>query len=85
VVIAVVAENANVISAKKSSTTKFNFISFFKLLNAIVNEQLSIFVPKNGFAEVCYGRKHTEAIEADESPTNNKSDLSESKRLRLRR
>ncbi len=45
---------------------KSNFISFFKLLNAIVNEQLSIFVPKNGFADsfLYYGRKHTEAIEA---------------------
>jgi len=46
---------------------KSNFISFFKLLNAIVNEQLSIFVPKNGFADsfLHYGRKHTEAIEAE--------------------
>ena len=45
---------------------KSNLISFFKLLKAIVNQQLSIFVPKNGFAEVFlhYGRKHTEAIEA---------------------
>jgi predicted ATPase len=45
---------------------KSNFISFFKLLNAIINEQLSIFVPKNGFADAFlhYGRKHTEAIEA---------------------
>jgi len=46
---------------------KSNLISFFKLLKAIVNQQLSIFVPKNGFAEVFlhYGRKHTEAIEAE--------------------
>jgi len=45
---------------------KSNFISFFKLLNAIINEQLSIFVPKNGFAEAFlhYGRMHTQAIEA---------------------
>jgi len=45
---------------------KSNFISFFKLLNAIINEQLSIFVPKNGFAEAFlhYGRKQTETIEA---------------------
>jgi len=45
---------------------KSNFLSFFKLLNAIINEQLSIFVPKNGFADAFlhYGRKHTEAIEA---------------------
>jgi len=45
---------------------KSNLISFFELLNAIVNEQLSIFVPKNGFAEAFlhYGRKHTRAIEA---------------------
>ena len=40
-------------------------ISFFQFLNAIVNEQLSLFMPKNGFAEVfLYARKHTEAIEA---------------------
>jgi len=45
---------------------KSNFIFFFQLLHAIVNEQLSIFVPKNGFADAFlhYGRKHTEAIEA---------------------
>jgi len=45
---------------------KSNFISFFNLLNAIINEQLRIFVPKNGFADAFlhYGRKHTEAIEA---------------------
>lgn len=45
---------------------KSNFISFFKLLNAIINEQLNIFVPKNGFADTFlhYGRKHTKAIEA---------------------
>jgi predicted ATPase len=30
---------------------KSNFISFFELLNAIVNEQLNVFVPKNGFAD----------------------------------
>jgi len=44
---------------------KSNFISFFNLLNAIINEQLSIFVPKNGFADAFlhYGRKHTRAIE----------------------
>ncbi|MEN8219137.1 MAG: AAA family ATPase [Pseudomonadota bacterium] len=45
---------------------KSNFISFFTLLNAIVNEQLSVFVPKNGFADsfLHYGRKHTDAISA---------------------
>ncbi|MEK8017550.1 MAG: AAA family ATPase [Candidatus Parabeggiatoa sp.] len=45
---------------------KSNFISFFHLLNAIINEQLRIFVPKNGFADAFlhYGRKHTQAIEA---------------------
>ena len=45
---------------------KSNFISFFKLLNAIVNQQLSIFVPKNGFAEsfLHYGSKHTDVIKA---------------------
>jgi len=45
---------------------KSNFISFFTLLNAIVNEQLSVFVPKNGFADsfLHYGRKHTDAIAA---------------------
>ncbi len=43
---------------------KSNFISFFKMLNAIVNEQLGIFVPKNGFADsfLHYGRKSTDAI-----------------------
>jgi len=45
---------------------KSNFISFFKLINAIANEQLSVFVPKNGFADLWlhYGRKHSDAIEA---------------------
>ncbi len=45
---------------------KSNFISFFHLLNAIINEQLRIFVPKNCFADAFlhYGRKHTQAIEA---------------------
>jgi predicted ATPase len=43
---------------------KSNFISFFKLLNAIVNQQLGVFVPKNGFADsfLHYGRQSTEAI-----------------------
>ena len=45
---------------------KSNFISFFKLINAIVNQQLSVFVPKNGFADslLHYGRQHTDAISA---------------------
>ncbi len=45
---------------------KSNFISFFKLLNAIVNQQLGVFVPKNGFADsfLHYGRQSTEAIRA---------------------
>ncbi|OAD21518.1 hypothetical protein THIOM_002711 [Candidatus Thiomargarita nelsonii] len=45
---------------------KSNLISFFELLNAIVNKQLSVFIPKNGFADsfLHYGRKHTDAIAA---------------------
>ncbi|OAD22734.1 SMC N terminal domain protein [Candidatus Thiomargarita nelsonii] len=43
---------------------KSNFISFFQMLNAIVNEQLGVFVPRNGFADsfLHYGRKSTDAI-----------------------
>jgi predicted ATPase len=45
---------------------KSNLLSFFHLLNAIINEQLRLFVAKNGFADtfLYYGRKHTQAIEA---------------------
>ena len=45
---------------------KSNFISFFQLIHAIVHEQLSVFVPKNGFANsfLHYGRQHTDAISA---------------------
>lgn len=61
----IVLNNLNVFIGANGAG-KSNFISFFKLLNAIINEQLNIFVPKNGFADTFlhYGRKHTKAIEA---------------------